>query len=88
MIAPGTCRHCGRSEGNLLRGSDGDEAGWGDRTQTWCTFPSCVVAEAQRLRRARQAARPESEFRGWGKGAIRLELERRARARRRKGRAA
>ena len=56
-IRAGVCRHCGRGEGNLLRGPDGEEVGWTDAARTCCTYPSCVKAEASRKRRLVVASR-------------------------------
>lgn len=57
-IEPGICRHCGCTESDPCRLSDGDSCSWADAARTVCNRPSCMKAEAARKRSAK-AARPK-----------------------------
>jgi hypothetical protein len=91
LLQPGRCRHCGCT-GDSCRLPDGDLCGFTDRERLVCSGKTCQIAEADRKARAKAetSQRKRSEWaelkaRGWGDGAIREELRKRAR---RKGRAA
>jgi len=77
----GVCRYCGATEAQV----DGDKLCWLSRARDCCNKYSCRKADAAR------PVKPRSEFAGWGRGAIDIEMRRRRRnARRRsaKGKAA
>lgn len=85
-VVPGVCRHCACTEDDACRLGSGDTCGWTDATRTVCTRSGCLIAEAARVARKRaedKGAAARNEFAGWGLGAIRLELDRRRRNRRR-----
>lgn len=75
-VQPGVCRHCGVRDEQI----DGDKRYWFNLDRTCCSSWACVRKEQDRLKR--KAARPVSEFKGWGLGAIAIEKRRRARMRR------
>lgn len=85
---PGTCRHCGCSEERPCWACRAhcDECTWADAERTVCSGPACVKAERDRLAALRGVKR--SPYAGWGFGAICLEMRKRGRRARRKGRAA
>lgn len=78
MIAPGTCRHCGCTDGNRCALFNGDECVFIDRTRLVCSNPMCVKAEEARKLTARKQ---EPSYRGWGYGAIVQDLRRKDRSR-------
>lgn len=96
LVAPGRCRYCDCTDGAPCAYCKAfhDECVLSADLLV-CSQPSCIRQEQERLRRAREEARAEraalnrlyepGEFKGWGKGAVRLELRKRARALRRKG---
>jgi hypothetical protein len=83
----GTCRYC-RCHGESCSLPNGEKCCWSDAGCTVCNAPGCMRAELARLRAA-VAPRPKKKYAGWGYGAIRMDLQKQAAAkRRRRGRAA
>jgi hypothetical protein len=86
MAASGVCAYCGITDAEV----DGDRLRWHDANNTCCSKYACVKrhqAEARKNAPAPPANRKYGDrYRGWGPGAIWMDLRRRAR--RRKKRAA
>lgn len=88
---PGVCRYCGCTEANACMLCTGDPCSWYDKDRTACNAPGCIRQyEADRRAAAaeRRAAIPKSLYAGWGFGAVIEDMRRKARRRRRRGRAA
>ena len=84
------CRHCKCTETNACILANGDPCCWVDVERTVCSNPSCIRAEARRVRAEEKAAKRKhgDRFVGMGFGAICEEMQRDDRRKRRKRRAA
>jgi hypothetical protein len=93
VLSAGTCRYCGCADGEPCAYCKGFFGGcnWTSFERVVCGAPACIRAEGKR-RKTQRPDRPQSRFaelaaKGWGRGAIRaqLDLERRAARRGKRG---
>jgi hypothetical protein len=81
MAVPGICVHCGVTEAEV----DGDRLMWHDETKTCCSKYACVKKQREiKKQPARSNRKYGDRYRGWGLGAIAMDLRRRQRRRRKR----